>query len=317
MAAWLALAGPAPVGAATVRGVYLVDDFGAVHDGDTDDGPAIRAAIEECSATGGVVQFGAGVYVFRDSLEIGTSSVVLRGVGRANPRDFGGAERGTVLDHRPRAAAESPTAVRVGHAAERVVACGLEDLTLRGSTGHTGHLLWMAGVEYCHLQRVDLFHNAADAAGKAALYVTSLTAEAPSTGCRFESVHVLAPRNEGGEGYGILIACDGPGWVTDLNFLHVKVNNAVPPGRSIWIRGADVGANANHSFVSCRVDGAAGVLVDAPRCRFVSCVIDHPTGGEEVLTFGERARGCTWSGPVDGRIGNALAGSPDAPRIAE
>jgi hypothetical protein len=304
---------------AAERGIYRVDDFGAVHDGDTDDGPAILAAIEECSRTGGIVQFGPGVYVFRDSLEITASSVILRGVGRANPRHFDGAERGTVLFHKPPRGAASPTAVRIGHQPERVVACGIEDLTIRASTGNTGHLLWMAGVEYCHLDRVDLFHNAADAPGKAALHVTSLVAKAPSTGCRFESVHVFTARNKGGEGIGILIASDGPSWTTDLSFLHVKVNNARPPGRSLWIRGSTEGRNASHSFVSCRVDaaGSAGVLVEAPRCRFVSCVIDGPGGDAEMLTFTERARGGSWNGPVDGKIVNALAGSPASPRIDE
>src|SRR5262245_21778455 len=64
---------PGPGAASEPRGIYLVDDFGAVHDGKTDDGPAIRAAIAACSATGGIVQFGPGVYVFRDSLEVVTS----------------------------------------------------------------------------------------------------------------------------------------------------------------------------------------------------------------------------------------------------
>lgn len=307
---------PAAAGSAP-RGVYPVDDFGAVHDGETDDGPAIRAAIDACAATGGVVQFGPGVYVFRDSLEIAESSVVLRGAGRADPRAFDGGERGTVLYHKPARRAESPTAVRIGHREQSVVACGIEDLTLRASTGNTGHLLWMEGVQYCHLERVDLFHNAADAPGKAALFVTSRSPDAPSTGCRFESLHVFTARTGGREGVGILIACEGPSYTTDLGFLHVKVNNAVPPGHSVRIVGSDVGVNANHSFVSCRSDGSAGILVDAPRCRFTSCVIDTPGGGGEVLTFTRRARGGFWSGPVDGEIANALVDSPQGPRITE
>jgi hypothetical protein len=192
----------------------------------------------------------------------------------------------------------------------------MEDMTLRGSTGGTGHLLWMAGVEYCHLERVDLFHNAAEGRGKAALYVTSVAKDAPTSGCRFESLHVFTARNEGGEGIGILVACDGPAYTTDLHFLHLKVNNAVPPGRAIEVRGSKAGTNANHSFMSCRIDSpGAGVLVDAPRCRFISFVIDHPTGDAEVLEFTERAVGCAWSGPVDGRIKNALADRPESPKI--
>jgi hypothetical protein len=68
--------------------------------------------------------------------------------------------------------------------------------------------------------------------------------------------------------------------------------------------------------MSCRIDSpGAGVLVDAPRCRFISFVIDHPTGDAEVLEFTERAVGCAWSGPVDGRIKNALADRPESPKI--
>jgi len=69
--------------------------------------------------------------------------------------------------------------------------------------------------------------------------------------------------------------------------------------------------------VSCRIDGAAGILVDAPRCRFTSCVIDTPDGEGEVLTFTRRAHGASWNGPVDGDIKNALVDSPRGPRITE
>ena len=183
------------------RGVYHVDDFGARHDGVADDGPAIRAALAACAVTGGIVQFGPGVYVFRDSLEIGSSSVVMRGVGRADPREYDQG-RGTLLEHRPRPSAEAPTAVRIGHRPERIVASGLEDLTLRGSTGHTGHLLWMEGVQRCHLARVDLFHNAADGPGRAALLVSSRHPDAPATGCWFDAVHVFCARNAGARATG-------------------------------------------------------------------------------------------------------------------
>lgn len=305
-----------PAAAPPWPGHYFVDDFGAVHDGTTDDGPAIRAAIAACGATGGVVVFGPGVYAFTDSLVIDASSVTLRGVGRADAKELDSG-RGTVLYHRPRGDAVGGTALLIGHRDVPTVACVLRDLMLRGSTGKTGHLLWMAGVQYCHLERVDLFHNASVQSGSAALLVTCERETAPTTGCWFEQLHVFAAKNAGGEGHAIRIACRAAGYVTDLNFLHVKTNNVAPPGKAVWIERATEGTNANHRFVSCRFDGTAGstgVLVEGPRCSFVACTIDNPTGGDVLLEFTESGRDGAWIGNIDGAVRDALAGREGAAR---
>jgi hypothetical protein len=299
------------------RGVYAVDDYGAAHDGTTDDGPAIRAAIADAVKTGGIVAFGPGVYAFADSLVIDASSITLRGIGRADEHDLDSG-RGTVLFHRPLSQSTGGTAVRIGYRDAPTRACAIQDLTLRGSTGNTGTLLSMAGVQYCSLERVDLFHNASTAPGNAALLVTCESETAPTTGCWFEQLHVFAAKNEGGEGDAIRIECGSSGYTTDLNFLHVKTNNATPPGKSVRIVKSDGGVNANHRFVSCRFDakaGATGVLVEAPRCSFLGCTIDNPTGADRLLEFVASGSDGVWIGNVDGTVLDELAGKRSAATI--
>lgn len=300
-----------------IRGIYAVDDYGAAHDGHTDDGPAIRAAIAAASTTGGVVSFGPGVYAFADSLWIDASSITLRGIGRGDQRDLDSG-RGTVLFHRPTPRRSGSTAVLIGHRDAPTVACNLQDLTLRGSTGFTGTLLSMAGVQYCSLERIDLYHNASSAPGNAALLVNCDVESAPTTGCWFEQVHVFAAKNDGGAGDAIRIECTSAGYTTDLNFLHVKTDNVTVPAKAVRIRHADEGVNANHRFVSCRFDGKAGptgVLVDGPRCGFLNCTIDNPTGTDTLLTFTRSGRDGTWSGNVDGSIADERRGMPGAATI--
>lgn len=67
----------------TIEGpVHNVRDHGAVGDGETDDGPAIRAALDAVGPEGGVVYFPRGRYLIRGLLFVHTDRTVLRGEDR-------------------------------------------------------------------------------------------------------------------------------------------------------------------------------------------------------------------------------------------
>lgn len=76
--------------------VHLVDDYGAVGDGTTDDTDAIQDAIDAAAAVNGMVQFGPGVYRYTDLDFTGTAPV-------SNADEFGitvaGYGTGTTLLH--------------------------------------------------------------------------------------------------------------------------------------------------------------------------------------------------------------------------
>lgn len=62
--------------------VYNVLDFGAVGDGETDDAPAVRAALDAVGPEGGVVYFPRGRYLIDGMLFVHTDYTVLRGEDR-------------------------------------------------------------------------------------------------------------------------------------------------------------------------------------------------------------------------------------------
>lgn len=58
-----------------------VADFGAVGNGSTDDGPAIQAAIDSLTGTGGTIQFAARRYRVASPIVIDSEAIILQGMG--------------------------------------------------------------------------------------------------------------------------------------------------------------------------------------------------------------------------------------------
>src|SRR4051812_1079244 len=62
--------------------IYYVNAYGAIHDGSTNDQPAIRRAIAAAKAAGGgEVHLGAGTYAVSSTILIDTSNITFSGEG--------------------------------------------------------------------------------------------------------------------------------------------------------------------------------------------------------------------------------------------
>lgn len=74
----------AQVGSQYIPKIYYVNAYGAVHDGTTDDEPAIQRAINACeTAGGGAVHLGSGNYAVHSTVLINKSNTILEGEGAA------------------------------------------------------------------------------------------------------------------------------------------------------------------------------------------------------------------------------------------
>jgi hypothetical protein len=135
--------------------VVHVRDFGAVGDGVTDDTAAVKAAIDAAARRRpATVQFGAGIYLMRDSLIL-VLDIELRGEGRDK----------TTIRAAPGYATSGSYSLIFGHS-EPDYRIGLRDLTLDGAENLAGrhHILSLRGKRHLRLEglRIDSGRNTVD-----------------------------------------------------------------------------------------------------------------------------------------------------------
>jgi hypothetical protein len=121
--------------------IRAVETYGAVGNGVTDDTAAIQAAIDALPATGGIVQFGAKVYVVNGTISVlDRQCVVLRGNGAEHTTIYASSPtKGTVLKR----VSGTGTMISVGSvsAARSVSGIGVESLSIDGGNLATIGLL--------------------------------------------------------------------------------------------------------------------------------------------------------------------------------
>jgi hypothetical protein len=291
------------------RSAFFVDQYGALHNGTDDDRQAIQDALNDARAadgdtTGGVVQFGAGVYRV-SSPQTGDAAfaiggpVIFRGVGPGD-RDIPGS--GTVISWEP--STPGVSLMKIGFRTNppdeiKVGGVGLEDLTIvagdQATSSASGHVLRWSAVEISYMKNVQIIFDYADVSGRACLSIEGASGDQEGefitsalwfTNCRF-----VATSHSGREGHGVLIesalkASGPPNVVNDCNFVNCTWANAKsPPGADLLIHavqglpGEVPGRANNNSFVNCRFTWTQGLngavrLLHSDQNRFVNCTLD-------------------------------------------
>jgi hypothetical protein len=290
------------------RGEFFVDNYNAAHDGTTDDRAVIEAAINDASTVGGVVKFGAGVYVVSSVGPSGaafaiTSPVIIKGT-RCGP---GSSSLGTILVWDAPSGLSDPVLMKVGHAAATLEGFGIEDVIIKSEDGHSGHVLWWAGVAYSHMQNLEVRFTTPDSNAKAALFLDTINATAGTTNNWFANCHFVAPTTATKKGYGVLIDCTGSAANTGNEFISCSFSNAGSvTGRDLLIRSTNASGTCDaHHFTNCEFtwqSGAVGVgLSDTNNTQFANCVFDG-VAGQVALSLTGQCEGISVFGAVNGSI---------------
>jgi hypothetical protein len=298
-------------GGDTWRGHFFVDDYGAVHDGSTDDGPAIQAANDAAEAAGGKVVFGPGTYAFDDSLTI-DASVTWEGAGRGNPPDW---DSGTILYHI--GTDNGKTSLRIGWDGDNstdIDGITIKDLTIRadksGASNKTGNCVHVTGVKNLLFDNVDIFHKAASDSGLGALVLEASDEDGTVTGVNFVNGHIWYPGTRSAwSGYGIILdstVSDSSAWFnTDCRFSNFNMYAADSSFAAILIRNSgdtDSTNCNNHKFVNGYIDfsanaakyGGKGLITEnsVKRHRFLNVNFDgDPTKAAVQLDSGGQGVG--------------------------